>query len=525
MHKDENATPEASIHIGGADIRLLPDYFIDFVRELDSRQKIILSERLANPSPKTLEAIGIYVGLTRERVRQLEQNLIVRIEDLLSHSTDYWMNDAPMIGTIGSLLEKEPRLADSFNGINLLSVLIASQHASWLQSRKSGLSWLVFREDLLPKAEIPIESIKSIVQQASLESLPIETFMEWMALMRVSGEELAEFMSDFEIEFGREFLRSVPNNLADKLVATLRDFDRAMSDSEITEAISSRWTWGSARNLMSTDVRFMTVDISTYALSEWGLREYRGIKEEIISLIEDSGSMALSEVTAVISEWFPNVSELSVRTYSNSLPLQVIDGLVTINDIGVSIQHTLDEMTPKQLRGLFQCGDGFLLRIEVNADHLRGSGFPCSRAIGAILGIKIGESWSCLIEGYPFSLSIKNRATQSAFGTIRVITEALDAKSGDQMFFHFVGVEGRIDSVDVKLLRKTDVSTSPTEMVCQYMGITSTGSSPLCDVASYLGLHEGAGWSDVESTAAARGDSLLERAARLVTLQENQLVQ
>lgn len=499
--------------------------FVEFVRTLDRRERAVLERRLCQKAPETLEKLGLEFGITRERIRQIEKDLVKRINTCVSLMSKTQLPREPLLSGQNGILIKDPRLDESYNDVSVLDLLFASGFAKRLVSREGITNWVVVGEHFMPTTDLVFNDISDLVTHAKSERISTESFTQAMHSLHLSSDEIVDFMSDFELEFGREFVRSKPRNLADMLLATLKDYDRALSEAEITVALSDRWTWGSARNLMSSDARFMTVDISTYALSEWGLREYRGIKEEVISLIEDSGPMPLVEVTEIISEWFPSVSELSIRTYSNSLPLQVLDGVVSLSDEGVSIRHSLNEMTPRQLRGFFRCEGGFKIRIEVNEDHLRGSGFPCSRVIGAILGIKIGDSWSCPIEGYPISLNIYNRSTQAAFGTIRNILEALNAECGDQLFFKLLGAEGKITAVTATLLRKKEVSTSPTEMVCQYIGISGSTADVLDSAARHLGLPISANWSDIESTAAARGDALLERAARLVSIQLNQSVQ
>ncbi len=54
-----------------------------FSEELDEREHLIMSERVLASDPRTLQEIGDELGLTRERVRQLEKGLVDRLREYL----------------------------------------------------------------------------------------------------------------------------------------------------------------------------------------------------------------------------------------------------------------------------------------------------------------------------------------------------------------------------------------------------------------------------------------------------------
>jgi len=57
--------------------------FATFRRTLKSRDRYILENRLMSEKPKTLQAIGDKFGLSRERIRQLELRLKIRVKAFL----------------------------------------------------------------------------------------------------------------------------------------------------------------------------------------------------------------------------------------------------------------------------------------------------------------------------------------------------------------------------------------------------------------------------------------------------------
>ncbi len=51
----------------------------DFVKTLNPKEKVIFQERIRAELPKTLESIGDEFGITRERVRQIENRIVTRL--------------------------------------------------------------------------------------------------------------------------------------------------------------------------------------------------------------------------------------------------------------------------------------------------------------------------------------------------------------------------------------------------------------------------------------------------------------
>jgi RNA polymerase sigma-32 factor len=64
-----------------------------FSRDVSEREQLILRERVLAEEPKTLQEIGDELGLTRERIRQLEKKLVDRLREYLRENLvdfDYW---------------------------------------------------------------------------------------------------------------------------------------------------------------------------------------------------------------------------------------------------------------------------------------------------------------------------------------------------------------------------------------------------------------------------------------------------
>jgi RNA polymerase primary sigma factor len=72
-----------SIHTG-----VVPHAVNEALRDLNSRERDVVQRRfgLAGERPQTLEEIGVHLNLSRERIRQIEQEALARMR----RSTDLW---------------------------------------------------------------------------------------------------------------------------------------------------------------------------------------------------------------------------------------------------------------------------------------------------------------------------------------------------------------------------------------------------------------------------------------------------
>ncbi len=80
------AAPQHSVEsqVSDSDLRSTFLEHVDaFSADLDDRDRKIMSERILSDDPKTLQEIGDELGLTRERIRQLEKGLVDRLREYL----------------------------------------------------------------------------------------------------------------------------------------------------------------------------------------------------------------------------------------------------------------------------------------------------------------------------------------------------------------------------------------------------------------------------------------------------------
>ena len=73
--------------------RTLREHIDRFAVGLDPRDQKILRERILSDDPRTLQEIGDELGLTRERIRQLEKKLVDGLREYMKENLvdfEYW---------------------------------------------------------------------------------------------------------------------------------------------------------------------------------------------------------------------------------------------------------------------------------------------------------------------------------------------------------------------------------------------------------------------------------------------------
>ena len=79
----ETSSPEEE-YSQNQELNLLKSHMGDFLKTLKERDLEIFKDRLLNETPKSLQEIGDYYGISRERVRQIEARLLKNLKLYMS---------------------------------------------------------------------------------------------------------------------------------------------------------------------------------------------------------------------------------------------------------------------------------------------------------------------------------------------------------------------------------------------------------------------------------------------------------
>lgn len=377
---------------------------------------------------RTLEAIGKEHGLTRERIRQLEEDAIDRIRALVDspHFGSLRWRSAHIKGQLGAGVPLASDLAQNILGDCTESDLLAL----WLAGPYVVDSRWLRRSDCHPGHKLTDTIIRSDAR-TFLESDLVAAAVEAGVPVDVAAES-AETAIALRL-VGDAWVRW-DGTLADKSAIVLELLGQPATLKEIIQHLDHAMTQQSLSNRLSTDPRFCRVSKRNWALSEWGMQEYSGILGEITKRIIAQGGVAnRADIVSELSLTF-GVSANSVRAYTNT-QLFIVEGpLIRFREPNedvplperVSYSHVLTPV-PGRVRW----------RLTVDQDWRRGSG----RNIGLGLAIALGAGPGMGTEYHTPDQGIEVFWQLSALsphvGSLRPLVESLSARDGDSIVIEF----------------------------------------------------------------------------------------
>lgn len=278
------------------------------------REREIISRRFGLFDRKeTLEQIGELLGITRERVRQLEKSVITRLK------TSAEAGDLPNVAEAEKALVAFLENKGGAARVTKISEAVTSENSKTDQSR------VAFLAELAPSI-ITISENDDYYQAVALASSNDEKSLKdainnIVAVIKKVGEPkvIADFAKEAKIDdvTYAESLASIskklatlngnwglikwpmvnPKNIRDKIYVILKENGKHMHFNEISEQIKSSdfkrkdVTTQAIHNELIKDKRFVLVGRGIYALKEWGYK--KGTVADIISDILKQEGKAL----------------------------------------------------------------------------------------------------------------------------------------------------------------------------------------------------------------------------------------
>ncbi len=291
---------------------------------LDKKPRDVIEQRfgLVGNSPKTLEAIGQGYGITRERVRQIEEDALKRLRksegfNKLSDAFSELKNQINILG--GIVHEKE--FLNSVSGetpakwqIRFLLVLgdefehlreddefhhrwtIDSGRAEKIHDSLRQLHKELSPDDVLSDKEI-YSRFSGYAKNVLPSNIERET-LEW--LLKISRLIDSNALG----EWGHVSSPSIrPRGVRDLAYLTMRKHGSPMHFSETAKSIGEIFgrpvNTQTVHNELIKDVRFVLVGRGLYALSEWGY-ESGVVRDVIRKLLLEDGPMSKEEIIKTV---------------------------------------------------------------------------------------------------------------------------------------------------------------------------------------------------------------------------------
>lgn len=297
------------------------DVSTDLLSGLPDRSRAILVDRYGlkkRGSKRTLEAIGQEYGITRERVRQIENHGIASIRaseaykqyvqalDELRSSIEalggvMGENEVPVI-----LTDDESEAAhllfllsvgESFNYEKETPDFIGRWHVNpnlkeQVQNALGELAEAISRDDLIAEEEI-IERFAEMLKKAGMKKFTPEMLAQWLGLSKRIGKNPLG-------EWGRSDSPHVRvKSMRDFAYLTLKRHGSPMHFTEVAKTITDLFKRkahpATCHNELINDSRFVLVGRGLYALTEWGYQP--GVVRDVIrAILEKEGALTREEI-------------------------------------------------------------------------------------------------------------------------------------------------------------------------------------------------------------------------------------
>ncbi|TFC26433.1 hypothetical protein E3O53_07885 [Cryobacterium sp. TMT2-18-3] len=356
---------------------------------LDPREIQLLRDRNFSDSPMTLDALGVAFGITRERVRQIEVRAFLGLREdssagLLAGLSDAIREHIGTISSLGGLLSSLPAMRETVDQANqpVWRVLDRLDDSYEIRDRWCGIPSVGAQVD---RTHTQLRELATDTGYTTVSRL-IESDE---GVRRLSEQEQADWLSYCGFVELEGYLLPRSAGIADRAAVVLEAEGHPMSGAEIVARLDIERSIRSAKNALSLDPRFVRVNRDAWGLAQWGLSQYKSIRDLIgVEVDAKGGQISLSDLVDTLTTRY-SVSASSVVIYGNSHPYRMENGQVrrlTSEDMDLSGRSVWQ--TPRLHRG-----DGcWILRTRITSDHLRGSGCPLPSALARALGIERATS-------------------------------------------------------------------------------------------------------------------------------------
>lgn len=395
--------------------------------ELGDRDRYLLGARILTDRRTTLAECGTALGISRERVNQLDNRLRERVHAAF-HSSRYLRAAADRLAAAAQPVAALDRLlADSPElGAPLGDTGIALWFAlARLDSRFDVVDGWVLAETM--------ESARSRVRATLDELASDEGLVAIAAVAAALGLPAAEARAwlayaGYRIIDEHVLVRS--NSVHDNIAAVLALSGAPMTIDAIHAAMVPARSLSSVRNAMVSDDRFVKTDRAHWALARWGASRYVPIHRQIGEVLDaNGGRIPIEELVRRLTGAF-DVKEFSVRTYAASGEYMTIDGIVSRRQ-----QTQRARKSPTKTRHLYRQGEVLRLRTTIVAPHVKGSAFNLPAALAGLVGA--GPNRSVELTSRLGPQSILWVAVQARSGTIKRFIDDLGLTPGDEVFLEF----------------------------------------------------------------------------------------
>jgi len=282
------------------------------------REREIVARRFGLFDRKeTLEQIGELLGITRERVRQLEKAVVTRLKAAGKDELPHIKEVEAVVGSHLKEMGKVARTSDITDRLTKDSSKVAQSRVAFLAHLSPGIAVIEDNDHFFHSIGLASEHTeKSIRDQINKIIEAIKKIGEPTNIEKIAGEvgnsdtkhvaALANISKNVANLHGRWGLTKWPmvnpKNIRDKIYVILHDQKKPLHFSEIAEAIKASdfkrkdVTTQAIHNELIKDKRFVLIGRGIYALREWGYK--KGTVADVIAevLKKEAGPLHRDEI-------------------------------------------------------------------------------------------------------------------------------------------------------------------------------------------------------------------------------------
>jgi hypothetical protein len=395
---------------------------------LDERAQLVLTRRMFADKPQTLDDLGRELHVTRERVRQIESKARSAIVELLGqggvleHVATTLRNVISPVLALDDLEALLPVVAKIVEGVGqpVWRILDRLDDSYEIEDGWCAAPSIAGARDAMQTRLQELADRHGVVRLDDVE--PVGMYQPEPQ----SGQVLRRWLTYCGYTLIGEHALTKTRSVADCAAALLSIRSTPLGSQEILELLHQDRSLGTLKNAMAGDERFERVDRDRWALAEWGLEAYVGIRALVREEIGRSGGQIGQEELVERITGRYNVSASSVIAYASAAPFESKGGIVRMLSADKDVRKT-----PERTRRLFRRPTQWAYRLSVTKEHLRGSGCPAPVAIARILNLHPGGSRQLPSVLGPQSVGWPG--TQPTFGTIRRFLLDQDAEVGSEV--------------------------------------------------------------------------------------------
>ncbi|WP_433654664.1 sigma factor-like helix-turn-helix DNA-binding protein [Nocardia sp. CA-128927] len=473
---------------------------------LNDRDRYLLTTRLLAEHPSTLAECGAALGVSRERVNQLDNRLRDRMHTafqsslFLRRAADGLTDAAQPVAALARLVAADP---------DLDVLLPATGTPVWF-----ALARLDTRVDIVDGWVVAqtMEAARGRTRELLARHATDEGLVHVGTLAEALGvpvPEATEWVAYCGYRMLDEHVLARVSSVTDSAAAVLALAGTPLKLEEIQAAIVPPRSVSSVRNALVSDERFVKADRFRWALARWGGARYIPIHRQIGELLDEHPEgIAIEDLVHRLTGTF-DVKEHSVRTYAASGEFATVNGIVARRE-----KSYRQRKSPTKTRHLYREGAVLRWRTTLAAPHVKGSAFNLPSALAGLIGAGPGRSLELTSRLGPQSIIWVG--VQARSGTIKRFIDDLGLRPGDEVFVEFA-----LDA-DAQFDVRAATPPADTDPLRVALAATGHGTDPTLDDAAVTAALADALWLPgtastaeiVETLRARKEDDLADLIAR-----------